>query len=138
MVGPATFAGITQNPVLQSMWTEGAAGEPHVELSHWADVLALVPATADLLASLAHGQASDLLRATALCSQGPIVVAPAMHPRMWHNPATQRNIELLRQDDRFVFVGPVSGEVASTRFSTAGTGSSSPGSPAARSRRAAR
>jgi phosphopantothenoylcysteine decarboxylase / phosphopantothenate---cysteine ligase len=113
MVGSATFAGITGNPVQSSMWQEGVAGEPHVELSHWADVLALVPATADLLASLAQGRANDLLRATALCSSGPIVVAPAMHPRMWHNPATQRNIALLQQDERFVFVGPVAGEVAS-------------------------
>lgn len=109
-VGPATFAGICGQQVHSDMF--GAAGELHVQLGAQADVLALVPATADLLAAMAHGRADDLVRATALCAACPIVVAPAMHPRMWLHPATQRSVEILERDG-VQLVGPVDGEVAS-------------------------
>lgn len=112
-VGASTFAGITGQPVATEMFDTGIAGEQHVTLAGWADVIALVPATADLLARLAGGRSDDLLTATVLCSASPILVAPAMHPTMWAAPATQRNVATIESDTRFALVGPVSGEVAS-------------------------
>jgi phosphopantothenoylcysteine decarboxylase/phosphopantothenate--cysteine ligase len=112
-VGPATFAGITGQPVRSDMFEESAAGELHVDLAASSDVLLLVPATADLLARLAGGRADDLVSATALCATCPVLAAPAMHPAMWSHPATQRNVESLAADGRVECVGPVYGEVAS-------------------------
>jgi phosphopantothenoylcysteine decarboxylase / phosphopantothenate---cysteine ligase len=112
-VGSATFAAITQQPVLTEMFGESGLGESHVTLSSQSDLVVIAPATADLLARLAQGRADDLVTATALCASCPLLVAPAMHPSMWSHPATQRNVKLLRTDGRVIFVGPVEGEVAS-------------------------
>ncbi len=109
-VGPATFAGITARSPRSEMFD--AAGELHVELAARAKALLIAPATADLLARLAHGQANDLLTATALCFAGPLFVAPAMHPKMWQHPATQANVEILRRRGA-TLIGPAFGPVAS-------------------------
>jgi phosphopantothenoylcysteine decarboxylase/phosphopantothenate--cysteine ligase len=95
------------------MFEDGAAGELHVELGRRSDLVLIAPATADVLARLAHGRADDLLSALVLCATCPVLVAPAMHPSMWAHPATQRNVALLVADQRVGFVGPVEGEVAS-------------------------
>ena len=71
------------------------------------------PATADMLSRLAHGRADDLVTALALGARGPVLAAPAMHPRMWDHPATQRNVAELAAQGRVTLVGPVRGEVAS-------------------------
>jgi phosphopantothenoylcysteine decarboxylase/phosphopantothenate--cysteine ligase len=89
-VGAATFAGLTGKAPHSSMFGDDAAGEPHVELARRSDLLLIAPATADVLARLAHGRADDLLTATALCAGCPVLVAPAMHPSMssaisWRN-----------------------------------------------------
>jgi len=112
-VGPQTLSGITGEPVVDDMFDPTFAGEKHVELGRHADVVLIVPATADLLARLAAGRADDLLTALVLCASCPIVVAPAMHPRMWSHPATTRNVSTIVTDGRVTFVGPVDGEVAS-------------------------
>jgi phosphopantothenoylcysteine decarboxylase/phosphopantothenate--cysteine ligase len=112
-VGPVTLAGITGEAVAAEMWDATFAGEVHVQLAARADVVAIVPATADVLARLAQGRADDLVTALALCARGPVVAAPAMHPRMWEHPATQRNIAELAEQGRVTLVGPVHGEVAS-------------------------
>jgi phosphopantothenoylcysteine decarboxylase/phosphopantothenate--cysteine ligase len=112
-VGPLTFAGICARSVAVDMWEASFPGEMHVEISRRADVVAIVPATADVLARLAHGQAGDLVAAVALCARGPVIVAPAMHPRMWDHPATTRNVAELTAQGRVTFVGPIGGEVAS-------------------------
>lgn len=112
-VGAATFAGLLGRPPHTSMFGGGVGGELHVSLGRNSDLLLIAPATADCLARLAQGRADDLLTATALCTRGPILVAPAMHPSMWSHPATQRNVQLLLADQRVGFVGPVEGEVAS-------------------------
>jgi phosphopantothenoylcysteine decarboxylase/phosphopantothenate--cysteine ligase len=112
-VGAATFAGLTGRAVHTSMFEGGATGELHVELSRKSDLIVIAPATADVLSRLAQGRADDLLTATALCAHCPVLVAPAMHPRMWAHPATQRNVQTLVADQRVGFVGPVEGEVAS-------------------------
>ncbi|MBV9950074.1 MAG: bifunctional phosphopantothenoylcysteine decarboxylase/phosphopantothenate--cysteine ligase CoaBC [Myxococcales bacterium] len=112
-VGASTLAGITGQPVAQDMWDPSLPGEIHVTLSDRADLVAIVPATADALARLAQGRADDLVTALALCARGRVLVAPAMHPRMWEHPATQRNVAELRAQGRVQLVGPVAGEVAS-------------------------
>jgi phosphopantothenoylcysteine decarboxylase/phosphopantothenate--cysteine ligase len=110
-VGAQTFSGLTGERVHVSMWD--APGELHVSLASEADLVLVVPATADFLARLADGRADDLLAATVLCARGPVMVAPAMHPRMWSHPAVQRNVATLASDARVELVGPVEGEVAS-------------------------
>ena len=111
-VGAATLAGIANEKVALDMW-DGSPGEAHVLLSEKADLVAIVPATADVLARLAHGRANDLVTALVLCARGAVLAAPAMHPRMWEHPAVQRNVAELASQKRVVMVGPVVGEVAS-------------------------
>jgi phosphopantothenoylcysteine decarboxylase / phosphopantothenate---cysteine ligase len=112
-VGAQTLSGITGEAVVDDMFDPTFAGEKHVDLGHQADLILIVPATADLLARLAAGRADDLVTALALCASCPILAAPAMHPRMWAHPATTRNVATIVNDGRVHFVGPVDGEVAS-------------------------
>ncbi|MBX3262900.1 MAG: bifunctional phosphopantothenoylcysteine decarboxylase/phosphopantothenate--cysteine ligase CoaBC [Labilithrix sp.] len=112
-VGPVTLSGICGEPVATDMWDPAYPGELHVAIADRADVLAIVPATADALARLAQGRADDLVTATALCARGPVLVAPAMHPRMWSHPATQANVAALVSQGRVRLAGPVVGPVAS-------------------------
>ncbi|WP_394849041.1 bifunctional phosphopantothenoylcysteine decarboxylase/phosphopantothenate--cysteine ligase CoaBC [Pendulispora brunnea] len=112
-VGPVTLSGICGVAVAQDMWDPGFSGEMHVAISERADAVVIVPATADLLSRMAAGRADDLVTALALSAKGPVLAAPAMHPRMWLHPATQRNVDGLARDCRVQFVGPVSGPVAS-------------------------
>jgi phosphopantothenoylcysteine decarboxylase/phosphopantothenate--cysteine ligase len=112
-VGALTLAGITGEAVATDMWDASFPGEMHVRIAERADLVAVVPATADVLARLAHGRADDLVTALALCARGPVLAAPAMHPRMWEHPATQANVATLAAQARVTMVGPVSGEVAS-------------------------
>src|SRR5690606_5598910 len=78
-VGEATLLGLTGQEVVTRLF-DGAPGERHVELWERAQAMAIVPATADVLARLAQGRANDVVTATALCRRGPLLVAPAMHP----------------------------------------------------------
>jgi phosphopantothenoylcysteine decarboxylase/phosphopantothenate--cysteine ligase len=112
-VGRATFAGITGEPARLDMFDTNAGGEPHVELAANSDLIVVAPATADTLAKLAGGQASDLVSATLLCATCPVLLAPAMHPSMWGHPALQRNVARIVMDGRARIVGPATGEVAS-------------------------
>jgi phosphopantothenoylcysteine decarboxylase/phosphopantothenate--cysteine ligase len=112
-VGAVTFAGICAENVAVDMWDPSFPGEMHVAIARRADVVAVVPATADAIARLAQGSASDLVSAVALCARGAVVLAPAMHPRMWAHPATQANVARLVEQGRVTLVGPVHGEVAS-------------------------
>jgi phosphopantothenoylcysteine decarboxylase / phosphopantothenate---cysteine ligase len=112
-LGAVTLSGITGERVAGDMFDPGFPGEMHVAIAERADVVLLVPATADLLARLASGRADDLVTALALAAKGPVIAAPAMHPRMWSHPATQRNVKTLVDDGRIELVGPVDGEVAS-------------------------
>ncbi|MGD0677201.1 MAG: bifunctional phosphopantothenoylcysteine decarboxylase/phosphopantothenate--cysteine ligase CoaBC [Polyangiaceae bacterium] len=112
-LGPMTLTGLCGERASTDMWDPSFAGERHVSLSAEADGVVIAPATADVLSRLAHGRADDLVTALALCARGGIVAAPAMHPRMWQHPATQRNVEELARQGRVQLVGPVLGEVAS-------------------------
>lgn len=112
-IGGATFAGITGNPILDDMFDETLGGEVHVDLAQDSDLIVVMPTTADALARFAQGRAGDVLSATLLCATSPVLVVPAMHPRMWSHPATRRNVATLTGDGRVHFIGPESGEVAS-------------------------
>src|SRR5690606_627314 len=77
----------------------------HIRLSREADLIVVAPATASLLAKMADGHADDLATAVLLATDKPVLVAPAMNPRVWLHPATLRNIETLR-DDGIHIIGP--------------------------------
>jgi phosphopantothenoylcysteine decarboxylase / phosphopantothenate---cysteine ligase len=83
----------------------------HIELSRAADLLVVAPATADLMAKMAHGQANDLASTTLLATDKRVLIAPAMNVRMWHHAATQRNLQQLKRDGILV-VGPNEGDMA--------------------------
>ena len=83
----------------------------HIRLSREADLIVVAPATADLMSKMAHGHADDLASAVLLASDKPILLAPAMNPLMWRNPATRRNRERLAADG-IRFAGPNKGEMA--------------------------
>jgi phosphopantothenoylcysteine decarboxylase/phosphopantothenate--cysteine ligase len=87
----------------------------HIQLSRAADLLVVAPATADLLAKMATGQANDLATTLLLATDKPVLVAPAMNVRMWEHPATQRNIATLKADG-VRFVGPNDGNMACGEF----------------------
>ncbi|MBO9478305.1 bifunctional phosphopantothenoylcysteine decarboxylase/phosphopantothenate--cysteine ligase CoaBC [Shimia sp. R11_0] len=87
----------------------------HIQLSRSADLIVVAPATADLMAKMAHGQANDLASTLLLATDTPVLVAPAMNVRMWEHPATQRNLALLKQDG-IGFVGPNEGDMACGEF----------------------
>ena len=109
-VGPATFEGLTGRPVPMDTFDD-AHRILHVRLAREADVAVFAPATANLLAKLAHGLGDDMVTSTALCLTCPVVVAPAMHTEMWLHAATQANVATLRSRG-VVVVGPASGELA--------------------------
>ena len=83
----------------------------HIRLSREADLIVIAPATADLLAKMAHGLADDLATAVLLATDKPVLAAPAMNVRMWQHPATRRNLATLKADG-ILFVGPDEGEMA--------------------------
>jgi phosphopantothenoylcysteine decarboxylase / phosphopantothenate---cysteine ligase len=94
-VGEPTWGALSHHPVAADVWS-GAHEVPHVRLGRHADLLLVVPATADLLAKAAHGLADDLLTNTLLTARCPVLVAPAMHTEMWEHPATVANVATLR------------------------------------------
>ena len=83
----------------------------HIRLAREATLIVVAPATADLMAKMASGQANDLASAVLLAARVPVLLAPAMNPAMWAHAATQRNVETLKRDG-IHFVGPASGEMA--------------------------
>ena len=87
----------------------------HIQLSRVADLIVVAPATADFLAKMAQGRADDLASTLLLATDTAVLVAPAMNLRMWHHPATQRNLAQLRADG-VGFVGPEAGEMACGEF----------------------
>lgn len=95
-VGEPTWAALSGRPVATDVWTN-VHEVPHVRLGHQADLVVVAPATADLMARAAHGQADDLLTNTLLTARCPVLMAPAMHTEMWLHPATVANVELLRE-----------------------------------------
>ncbi|WP_045856082.1 bifunctional phosphopantothenoylcysteine decarboxylase/phosphopantothenate--cysteine ligase CoaBC [Teredinibacter purpureus] len=111
-VTPLTLQALSGNPVHTALLDADAeAGMGHIELARWADVVLIAPATANVIAKLAHGEGSDLLSTLYLATHAPKLVAPAMNQVMWSSSATQRNINLLKAGG-VVFAGPDEGEQA--------------------------
>ena len=97
-VRPLTFSTMSHRPVFSDLWEpSGRAAETHIALAEEAEVLAIVPATANTLAKLAQGMADNMLTAVALATHAPLVVAPAMYRDMYTHPATQANLQVLRE-----------------------------------------
>ena len=118
-VGAATWEALSGKRVLSSLWEDVASGA-HIELARETEMIIVAPATADFIARIAQGRSDDLLSATILTSQCPIIVIPAMHHQMWQNPATQENVKTLRSRGIFVMepvVGPLNnGDTGVGRF----------------------
>jgi len=101
-ITPLTFAALTGRKVITDLFGSASPEETlssaveHIAVAHENDVLVIVPATADLIARLAHGIANDFLTTTYLAFTGPVVLAPAMNNNMWMHPATQANVAILR------------------------------------------
>jgi len=111
-VTPLTFQALSGNPVHTDLLDpEAEQGMGHIQLARWADVVLIAPASANLLARLAHGEATDLLSTLCLATEAPVCVAPAMNQQMWQDAATQANIQILAQRKRHIF-GPAQGEQA--------------------------
>lgn len=114
-VGAATFEALSGHPVHTEVF-EDVPSVPHVRIGQEADLVLVVPATADLLARAAHGLADDLLTSTLLTARCPVMMVPAMHTEMWEHAATQANVATLRTR------GVVVTEPASGRLTGVDTG----------------
>ncbi len=111
-VTPMTFQALSGQPVRHGLWdAEAEMGMGHLELARWADAVLIAPASADVLAKLAHGLADDLLSTLCLATTAPLAVAPAMNHRMWLHPATQANVATLRERG-VAILGPADGPLA--------------------------
>jgi len=112
-VRPLTFSSLSHRAVYSDLWEpSGRAAETHIALAEEAEILVVVPATANTIAKLAHGVADNMLTAVALATKAPVLLAPAMHQNMYTHPATQANITLLRERGVFI-VEPEVGRLAS-------------------------
>lgn len=118
-VGKATWEALSGRPVLTQVWDD-VPSVAHIRLAEVSDYIVIAPATADLIARLAQGRADDLLTNVVLASGAAKLVVPAMHPEMWNDPATQTNVEILRQRGFLVLdpeVGRLTGnEIGAGRF----------------------
>ena len=111
-VAPATFQALSGQAVRSSLWDAHAeAAMGHIELARWAERIVIAPASADLIARLAHGMADDLLTTLCLASAAPLYLAPAMNQQMWAHAAVQENLSVLRERGARV-LGPDAGEQA--------------------------
>ena len=111
-VTPLTFQAVSGRAVRSGLWDHAAeAAMGHIELARWAQRILIAPATADLIARMAQGQADDLLTTILLASAAPVAIAPAMNQQMWAHPSVQANLAVLRQ--RGVrLIGPARGSQA--------------------------
>lgn len=107
-IRPLTFAALTGNKVLTDLFPDSSpestlsSSVEHIAVAQDADILLIAPATADLIAKLAHGLADDFLTTTYLAFTGPVILAPAMNSNMWAHPATQENIARLKSRGHIV------------------------------------
>ena len=116
-ITPLTFAALTGRKVITDLFASASSEETlssaieHIAVAQENDVLVIAPATADLLARLAHGHANDFLSTTYLAFTGPVVLAPAMNSNMWMHPATQENLSILRKRGHII-IEPEDGSLA--------------------------
>lgn len=111
-VTPLSVASLSGNPVYEDIFSLKDETEMgHIQLSREADILVVAPASADILAKMAHGLADDLASTVLLATNKPVAVVPAMNEKMWQHPAVQRNVRTL-QSDGITIIGPGKGALA--------------------------
>jgi phosphopantothenoylcysteine decarboxylase len=111
-ISPLTLQTLSKNPVTTNFYDEKENWRPgHIELADRANLVLIAPATAHIIAELAHGLAGHPLAAIALATRAPILVAPAMNGKMWQHPATIENLEILKSRG-VEFIGPEEGMLA--------------------------
>jgi len=111
-ISPLTLQTLSKNPVTTSFFDEKENWRPgHIELADRANLVLIAPATANIIAELAHGLAGHPLAAIALATHAPILIAPAMNGKMWQHPATIENVEKLKARG-IDFIGPEEGMLA--------------------------
>jgi len=111
-ITPLTFAALTRREVYTRTNDALRDGQPaHISIGDQAELVVVAPATANLIAQAAHGLAPDLLTSLLLSTPAPVMIAPAMNGKMWHHPATQDNVNLLRKRG-VEFIGPEAGLLA--------------------------
>lgn len=109
---PTALSAVSGEPVATDLFDPALGIDVgHIRMARDSDLIIVAPATADILARMANGIANDLATAILLARDGPTLIAPAMNPKMWANPATARNLGTLRGDGH-LFVGPETGEMA--------------------------
>lgn len=108
-VTPLTFATLSGRPVIFEMFPASAPSNPvHLESASWGELLVVAPATADFIGKLAHGLADDIPSTVGMAFRSPLLIAPAMNPKMWSSPAVRENIATLQSRGVFV-IGPSEG-----------------------------
>ncbi|MBN1622194.1 MAG: phosphopantothenoylcysteine decarboxylase [Endomicrobiales bacterium] len=110
-VTPLTLQTISGNKVYEGMFNSHDFDVEHISLAKQADLLVIVPATADVISRLACGRAEDLLSSVALSTKSPILVCPSMNENMWLHPATKKNVDILNEYG-YKFVFPEKGKLA--------------------------
>jgi len=111
-VTPLTFQTLSRNPVITSVFDDKREWKPgHIDLADRANLLLVAPATANIIAELAHGFAGNPISEIALATLAPVLIAPAMNGKMWMHAATQDNVKLLRTRG-VEFIGPEEGILA--------------------------
>ena len=111
-ITPLTLQVLSKQPVVTDLFDEKESWRPtHIQLADSADLLLIAPATANVLAAMAHGFANDALTAIALATRAPVLIAPAMNGKMWTHPATQENVTTLKSRG-CQFIGPDEGMLA--------------------------
>lgn len=117
-ITPLTLSALAENPAYEDLFSlKDEAEMGHIRLAREADLILVAPASADLIAKMAHGLADDLASTTLLAADGPIAVAPSMNPVMWANPATQANVQTLMQRGVAIW-GPADGDMACGEIGT--------------------
>jgi phosphopantothenoylcysteine decarboxylase/phosphopantothenate--cysteine ligase len=110
-LAPLTLSVLSKNPVIADLWDPSSGAVDHVALARWADILAVAPATADVLAKMARGIGDDVLTTYALGHRKALLLAPAMNTWMWAHPATEENLRILKSRGAAV-VEPDAGDLA--------------------------
>ncbi len=111
-VTPLSVSAIANDKVFSDLFDRDDEHDiGHIRLSREADLIVVAPATADMMAKMAGGHANDLASTVLMATDKPVLIAPAMNPKMWSHPATQRNTIMLRKDG-IHFIGPNAGEMA--------------------------
>ena len=111
-VTPLSVTSLSNNKVFEDIFNVNNESEiDHISLSRWADIILVLPATANMMTKLSAGKAEDLATTVILASNKDVILVPAMNVRMWLHKATQNNLENLL-DYGYKFIGPVNGEMA--------------------------